>query len=173
MLDFLTMAEQVSWTYLWLVLAVGFLVIELITVGLTSIWMTGGALAAMVVSLLHGPVWLQIIIFFAVTFVLLYFTRPWAVKYLNQKKTATNYETVIGKQVKVIDKVDNTAETGRALYNGMEWTARAYDRNEVFEKDEEATVVAIEGVKLLLAKHGEDGAPKAASDEQNADGHVA
>lgn len=153
MIDFLTMAEQVSWTYLWLFLAIGFFVIELITVGLTSIWMTGGALAAMVVSLLHGPVWLQILVFFVVTFALLYFTRPWAMKYLNQKRSATNYETVLGKQVKVIDRVDNVAETGRALYNGMEWTARAYDREVTFEKDEEATVVAIEGVKLLLAKH--------------------
>ena len=152
MFDFLTVAGQAAWTYFWLIAAVGFLVLELITVGLTSIWMVGGALAAMLVSLLHGPVWLQILVFFAVTFILLYFTRPWAMKYLNQKRSATNFETILGKQVKVLDKVDNIAGTGRALYNGMEWTARAYDKDVTFEKDEEATVVAIEGVKLLLAK---------------------
>ena len=96
MFDFLMMTEQIGWTYLWLILAIGFLVCELATVGLTTIWMMGGALAAMIVSALGAPVWLQIVVFFVVTFVLLYFTRPWAMKYLNRKKNATNYETILG-----------------------------------------------------------------------------
>ena len=159
MLNFLFMTHQIGWTYFWLILAVCFLVIELLTVGLTSIWMTGGALAAMIVSALHGPIWLQIVVFFAVTIALLYFTRPWAMKYLNRKRTATNYETILGKKVRVIDRVDNSEGSGRALYNGMEWSARAYNEEETFEKNEDAVVVAIEGVKLILAKKT-DSAPK-------------
>lgn len=42
----------------WLVLMVVLLVIELITVGLTCIWFAGGALAAVIVSVAGGPIWI-------------------------------------------------------------------------------------------------------------------
>jgi membrane protein implicated in regulation of membrane protease activity len=41
------------------------------------------------------------------------------------------------------------------MYNGMEWTARAADGDQVFEVDELAEVVEISGVKLLLKKISE------------------
>ena len=47
----------------WLVLMVVLLVIELITVGLTCIWFAGGALAAVIVSVAGGPIWLQAVVF--------------------------------------------------------------------------------------------------------------
>ena len=79
----------------WLVLMILMLVFELATVGLTTIWVAGGSLAALIVSLLNGPLWLQIVIFLAVTFLLLWFTRPLAVKYLNSKKMGgRNYDAV-------------------------------------------------------------------------------
>ena len=71
-----------DWMYLWLAVIVITAVIEIITVGLTSIWISGGALAALIVCLCGGHPGLQIAVFFVVTFILLYFTRPWAKKYL-------------------------------------------------------------------------------------------
>ena len=65
---------------IWLVILAVLVVIEIITLGLTTIWFAGGALAALVVSLLGGPVWLQILLFLAVSVVLLVFTRPLAVR---------------------------------------------------------------------------------------------
>ena len=69
----------------WLALFVILLIIEIITVGLTTIWFAGGSMAALIVAAVGGPVWLQVILFLVVSFVLLFFTRPWAVKYLNIK----------------------------------------------------------------------------------------
>ena len=63
---------------IWLVILAVLVVIEIITLGLTTIWFAGGALAALVVSLLGGPVWLQILLFLGVSVVLLIFTRPLA-----------------------------------------------------------------------------------------------
>ncbi len=140
------------WMITWLLLAVITLGIELITVGLTSIWITGGSLAALAVNALHGPVWLQILVFFVVTFALLYFTRPWAVKYLNSKRTRTNYEETIGREVRVIERVDNHAGTGRAILNGMEWTARALNENDTFEEGTLAIVANVIGVKLIISR---------------------
>jgi membrane protein implicated in regulation of membrane protease activity len=145
-----------NWLYFWLILLVATLILEGITVGLTSIWVSGGALAALIVAALHGPVWLQAVVFFAVTFVLLYFTRPWAMKYLNSKRVRSNYEETLGQEVRVLEKVNNRMETGKAIYNGMEWTARALHDDEIFEVDEQAIVAEVVGVKLILRKKDTD-----------------
>ncbi len=141
-----------QWVFIWLAVIVVTIVIEIITVGLTSIWLTGGGLAALIVCLLGGHWGLQLAVFFIVTFVLIYFTRPWALKYIESRKTATNYEEVIGKTVRIIEAVDNVRETGKAIYNGMEWTARAEEDAETFSVDEQARVVKVQGVKLILEK---------------------
>lgn len=145
-----------NWLYFWLILLIATLILEGVTVGLTSIWVSGGALAALIVAALHGPVWLQAVVFFAVTFVLLYFTRPWAVKYLNSKSVKSNYEETLGQEVRILEKVDNHKETGKAIYNGMEWTARALHDDEIFEVDEQAIVAEVVGVKLILRKKDTD-----------------
>lgn len=117
----------------WLALIVIFLVVEIATVGLTSIWLAGGALAALVVELLGlGIVW-QIAAFLIVTFILLYFTRPWAQKYLNAKSVKTNYESLIGQKIKMTERVDNLSQTGKAVVNGQEWTVRAEADGDILE----------------------------------------
>ncbi len=141
-----------SWMYIWLGTIIVTLVIEIITVGLTSIWLTGGGVAALIVCGLGGPWYLQLAAFFIVTFLLLYFTRPWAMKYINSRKTSTNYEEAIGRQVRVVEKVENHMDTGKVIYNGIEWTARAKDDAVLFEPEEMAKVVDVQGVKLILEK---------------------
>lgn len=136
--------------YFWLALLIIFIIAECLTVGLISIWFAGGALIAMFVALAGlGTVW-QIAVFLIVSAFLLLITRPIAVKYFNNKKEKTNYESVIGTVVKVVEKIDNLNQTGAAFADGKEWTARAIEDNLILEKDTFATVVAIEGVKLMV-----------------------
>ena len=141
--------EEQEMIIFWLALFVILLIIEIITVGLTTIWFAGGSMAALIVAAVGGPVWLPGI-FLVVSFVLLFFTRPWAVKYLNPHKTRTNYEDAIGKTVRVTMKIDNIEETGTAVLNGQEWTARSNDDAVTIEADTTAEVVAISGVKLIV-----------------------
>ncbi len=82
---------------IWLVILAVLVVIEIITLGLTTIWFAGGALAALVVSLVGGPLWLQILLFLAVSIVLLVFTRPLAVRYMNKNQQKTNVDSIPGK----------------------------------------------------------------------------
>ena len=136
--------------YFWLVLLIIFVVAECLTVGLISIWFAGGALIAMFFALLGvSTVW-QIVVFLVVSAILLVITRPIAVKYINNKKEKTNYQSVIGTVVKVIEKIDNLNQTGAAFADGKEWTARATQDNVILEKDTFAKVMEIEGVKLLV-----------------------
>lgn len=140
----------------WLALLIIFLVIEIITVGLTSIWAAGGALIAMILSLLHIPMIWQIIAFLLVTAILLYFTRPFAMKIINSKREKTNYEGIIGETIRIEKRVDNLAQTGMAVVNGQEWTVRAENEEEILEPGTLAKVVSISGVKLIVKKYEED-----------------
>lgn len=141
------------WLWIWLGIVIVSLIVELATVGLTSIWMAGGGLVSLIISALGAPVWLQIVAFFVATGVLLVFTRPLAVKYLNRKRINTNVYALQGKIVRVIEQINNEKETGKAYVNGMEWSARAENSEDIFEVDEMAEVVDISGVKLILKKH--------------------
>ena len=61
---------------IWLVLMVVFLLVEAVTVVTVSMWFAAGALVALLLSLLHIQVWLQIVVFFVVSGVLLACLRP-------------------------------------------------------------------------------------------------
>lgn len=143
-------------TIAWLALLVILLIIEIITVGLTSIWAAGGALAALLLNILGVPLAGQIIVFFVVTFVLLYFTRPFAVRYINTQRVKTNYEGIIGKTIRITETVDNISQTGTAVVNGQEWTVRAEKDGDILEPDTLAKVVNIAGVKLIVRKYEEE-----------------
>jgi len=140
----------------WLALLIVLLIIEIITVGLISIWGVGGALVAMILSLLHIPLIWQVMAFLLVTAVLLYFTRPFAIRVINSKREKTNYEGIIGKTIRIVERVDNIAQTGMAVVNGQEWTVRAECDTEILEPGTLAKVVNISGVKLIVKKYEED-----------------
>lgn len=141
-----------QWLYLWLGVIIVTIIIELITVGLTSIWVAGGALVSLILCSFGAHWGIQISAFFVVTFLLLYFTRPWAMRYIDTRKTKTNYEEVIGKEVRIIEEIDNRMGTGKAMYNGMEWSAKAKEDHEKFQPEEMAKVVDVRGVKLIVEK---------------------
>lgn len=142
-------------TIAWLVLLIVLLVIEIITVGLTSIWAAGGALVALILNIINVPFVGQVIAFFAVTFVLLFFTRPFAVKFINTQREKTNYEGIIGKTIRIAEKVDNMSQTGMAIVNGQEWTVRAEKDEDILDVGAIAKVVNISGVKLIVKKEEE------------------
>ena len=137
---------------IWLGLFILLLVIEIITVGLTTIWFAAGALAALAANVLGANLIIQIIIFLAVSVVLLIFTRPWAEKHLNRKRVRTNYEREIGKVIRITEKVDNLNQTGKSVVDGQEWTVRSKNDSEIFEAGALARVAAVSAVKLIVEK---------------------
>ena len=141
------LASRYGLAVMWLVFLVVLLVIELITVGLTTIWLAGGALVAFILAAMGVNLWVQIIVFLIV---LIYFTRPLALKYLNPRQTRTNSDELIGEIVKVTERIDNRAAVGRALAKGMEWSARAVSDDLVIEAGTLVKVLRIEGVKLIV-----------------------
>lgn len=139
----------------WLGLMILFIVMEIATVGLTAIWLAGGALAALIVSVAGLGIEWQILAFIIVSFLLLVFTRPFAKKYINSHHEKTNYEELIGEVVKVTETVDNLEQTGTAFARGLEWTARSTDNAEKLPAGTLAQVVSVSGVKLILKRYEE------------------
>ena len=135
---------------LWIVVMIATIVIEAATMGLTTIWFTGGALIALMVEMLNGSVYLQILAFLIISLSLLCFTRPLAVKYFNRERTRTNLDGLIGKQAVVIVSVHNLNETGRVVVEGKEWMARSTDVSRTFEEGEIVRIQSIQGVKLMV-----------------------
>lgn len=137
---------------IWLIIMIIFLIAEAVTVGLATIWFAAGALAAMAACALGFGTLVQFFVFFIVSMVLLIFTRPFALKYVNPNKIRTNYEDVVDKTVKITEKVDNINGTGTAVLNGQEWTARSKADDEILEPGDLAKVVEVTGVKLIVVK---------------------
>ncbi|MBQ8662586.1 MAG: NfeD family protein [Eubacterium sp.] len=136
----------------WLVILVVMVIAEFATMGLATIWFAGGAVAGFVAALAGAPVPVQIVLFFAVSFVLLIFTRPLVKKSFNIKREKTNAESLIGENAVVLEPIDNLTASGLVQIRGQEWTARAKDRSQKIPKDEIVKIVAIEGVKLIVEK---------------------
>ena len=135
---------------LWLVLLVVFLIVEASTVTLVSLWFAAGALIALVTSLLGAALWLQVLLFLAVSAITLTALRPVVRKFVHPKLTATNVDSVIGSTGLVTASVDNVSAVGQVKLGAMYWTARSTSGAPI----PEGTLVRvdrIEGVKVFVS----------------------
>lgn len=145
-----------NWILVWVILLVLFVVIEVLTMGLTTIWFAGGALAAAITAVLRLPSYIQIATFIVVSFVLIIFTRPIAVRYFNKDRVKTNAESIVGKKAIVTGAIDNIKASGQVTVAGMEWSARSISDDITIEEGKVVTVVAISGVKLIVEERKEE-----------------
>ena len=111
---------QMNNTVFWLIVLVVLIATEIATMGLTTIWFAAGALVAAIISLLGGNVWWQVGIGLVVSLLLLFFTRPIAVKYFNRERVRTNVESLVGRQAIVISEVNNLQGTGQVNISGQD-----------------------------------------------------
>jgi len=136
---------------IWLGLMVAFLITEAVCpFHLVSIWFAAGALVAVLVSLLGGPVWLQITLFMIVSVALLAALWPLVRKLITPKITKTNIDSVLGSTGLVTVAIDNVTAVGQVKLGAMYWTARSTSG----EKIPEGTLIRadrIEGVKVYVS----------------------
>ena len=123
-------------------------VIESLTLALTTIWFGISAFVLVFLAFTPLPFVAQVFIFVALALVLLIFTRPVVKKKLSQKQIATNYERVIG-QIAVVTKKITALDKGAVKINGMEWTA-AVKEDLVLEKGSKCIIEEIAGVTAYV-----------------------
>ena len=137
--------------YAWLGTVVACVIIEAMTVNLTTIWFAIGAVSAWLIYLTGLGLEVQIVVFLLVSIVCLIFTRPIAVEKLKVGRFKTNADSLIGQSCKVESTIDNINNTGTVNVKGQMWTARSADA-QVIEKDEIVIIKEIIGVKLIVQK---------------------
>lgn len=135
----------------WLGLLLLFGIGEAVTVGLTSIWFAAGALVALIIALLGGPLWLQIALFLIVSLLCLLAVRPLARKYLNKNIQPTNADRIIGAEARVTEDIDNIQGKGAVLVGGITWTARSENDTNI-PAGCLVKVLRIDGVKLYVER---------------------
>ncbi len=137
--------------YIWLGLMAIFLIVEAACpCHLISVWFAAGSLAAVLVSLLGGAVWLQVAVFLVVSCGLLAALWPLVRKFLKPKLTATNVDSVIGSTGLVTVAIDNVNAVGQVKLGGMEWTARSTSGDPI-PTGNRVRVDRIEGVKVFVS----------------------
>ena len=138
-------------TIFWLIAFVVLLVVEILTLGLTTVWFAIGAIGAFLAAYAGASTVIQIIVFLILSIVLLIMTRPLVMKLFNQKRERTNAESLIGKKAIVIETIDTIHGVGRVEVGGMEWSAKT-EESDVLEKDTIVSIKGIQGVKLIVEK---------------------
>ena len=141
--------ELICQLIIWSVIFMVCIIIEIITLGLTTIWFAGGALVSAISVFFGTSLIIQILIFAVISLVLLFTTRPVALKHFKlSDMEKTNVESLVGKQVIVSETIDNL----KATVNGLEWTARAADETDIIPQGTEVTINEVSGVKLIVSR---------------------
>ena len=137
----------------WAIAAIAFVVAEATTSALVSVWFIGGSVAALVASLLGAAAWLQVVIFFVVSGVLLALLRPIA-KRSAIRRVPTNADRIIGLEGIVSEPIDDLRGKGAVKVDGKEWSARSSDGSNI-PAGSVVRVDRIEGVKVFVTKKEE------------------
>lgn len=135
--------------YYWFAIAAVLMIIEIATLGLTTIWFAAGALMAGFLHIAGFGIWAQIIAFVVVALLLLFLTRPWASRYLNSQTKKTNVDSLIGEICLTTADIDNLKGCGQVVVRGQEWTARSVDGNSIKEGTK-VKIASVSGVKLMV-----------------------
>ncbi|MBO5278688.1 MAG: NfeD family protein [Lachnospiraceae bacterium] len=136
----------------WLIAFIILVIVEAITLNLTTIWFAIGAGAAYLCALLGFGFPVQFTVFVIVSLALLFFTKPVAQKYAQKHFIKTNVEELIGQTAKTTSVINNAEGYGSAVLNGQEWTAVSSDDDIIIEPNTRVIVKEIRGVKLVVEK---------------------
>jgi len=139
-----------SYLIAWLIILVVLVIIELMTMGLTTIWFAGGALVGAILSLFNVPLWVQIVAALIVSLALLLTTRPIAMKHFNKDRIRTNAESLIGQTAVVMSDIDNLKGIGLINVRGQEWSARSSMDSVTIPAGSIVEIINISGVKMIV-----------------------
>ena len=135
----------------WALTTLAFIIAELITIQLVSIWFAAGAFVTMIVAYFYSPGFVgELVIFIVTSALLLLITYPLLKNWRHVKHVGTNSELEIGKTASVIEEVDQLKGTGRVRLNGVDWSAVSADGDDIIPVGAIVTVVRVQGAKLFV-----------------------
>ena len=135
---------------IWIFIAIVFVILELITATFFLVWFGVASLIAAILNYLGFDINVQISVFIIVSAVLILSTRKFANKITPESNKKTTSQRLIGKQAKVLRKIDNNTYIVRVA--GEEWSAHTNDSIDV---DDTVKVVGINSIILVIERINE------------------
>ncbi len=143
---------------LWLIFAAVLFIIEIMTPAfMFGLFGAGAVVTALVSFFFPRLCHVQILVCAVSSVIFVIFERKLFLRYVvkNDKQTKTNAESYIGKTFKLTEAVSNIDEKGAVKINGVRWIARSQD-DSVIEEGALVTVIALEGVKLIVKRAADE-----------------
>lgn len=135
---------------IWLVLAVFFLALEIVTTGFLVFWFSIGALIAMCSSFFIENTIIQTTIFLISSTILLFATKSFVQKVTKKDMNIqTNVYSIQNKIGKVTLDINPIEGNGQIKVNGEVWSAKS-SNDILIPKDTEVLVEKIDGVKAIV-----------------------
>ena len=107
--------------------------------------------AGLIAAICEAPIWLQVVLFFAVSIAALIATRPLVRKMMDKNIVPTNADAVLGREARVTEAIDNTVPSGAVYVDGKTWSARS-ESGETLPEGTLVCAVRMEGVKLFVER---------------------
>ena len=136
-------------SWIWLAVMVVFIIIEACTLALTTVWAAIAALPMIFISRTGLAFKWQLLIFVILTLLLVFSTRPFAIKKLKVGKNQTNVNVLEGQEVLVTKSISKFQKGEVKATNGVVWAAKSKDDSEILEGTV-CRVVAVEGNTLII-----------------------
>ena len=137
--------------FLWVLIACGFGVGEMLTTGFfLAPFAFGGALAAATAAAGAGEA-ISVAVFAVMSILTLATVRPMIrSRLLSSPPTRTGAAALIGKQAIVLERIANGEGVGCVKIDGEVWTARALDDDREIEAGTRVEVIDIRGATALV-----------------------
>ncbi|MDR1428072.1 MAG: NfeD family protein [Bifidobacteriaceae bacterium] len=135
----------------WIGIAIALGLIEIFTLDLVFLMLSGGAAAAAVAAGLRLPWWGCVLVFCAVSVLMLAAVRPWALARLKTEGRApvvTGAAALVGQRGQALTNV--SATNGRVKIEGEVWSARTTDSSAPVPAGATVEVTAIDGATAVV-----------------------
>ena len=139
--------ENEVWRWLWTCSAVVFSLAEVFTAGFFLLPFAIGAAAAAVLAWVDAHILWQWLVFFVGSAVSFVYLRRFVRRLDDDEQPRVGANRLIDAQGKVIERVDEDAQTGMVRLGGEEWRASAA---ETIEVDTRVMVTEIDGTHLVV-----------------------
>jgi membrane protein implicated in regulation of membrane protease activity len=139
--------------FIWAIVFAVFVIAEITSVQLVSIWFAIGALFALLSAFFFDVGFIaQFAIFTLTSGLFLALTFPFLRKWRNSKKiVSTNADLDVGEIATVIEEINENNGSGRVTLKGVDWSAVPETSGTIIPKGSVVTVKKVKGAKLTVA----------------------
>lgn len=124
-----SLSELLTWQF-WLIAAIIPFILEIFTPGFLLACFGLSALISVIPAALGlSPGW-ALLTFSICSVLLLWLLRPLVIRLSARPEVQTNADALIGKEVRVVEAIDATRNTGTVKVDGEVWTAKNHNPND-------------------------------------------